>query len=147
MFPSVSRYTGNMSFGNKNGGQSNQESQQKMGLSSINSYLFTYLFIYFYFLFLYNDFYLFIFIVIFYFLGLHPQHIEVPRLGIKSELQLPAYATATQEPRCVYDLHHSSQQHHILNPLSEARNRTHNLMVPSQIHFCCITMGTPSINF
>ena len=29
------------------------------------------------------------------FLGPHPQHMEVPRLGVESELQLPAYTTAT----------------------------------------------------
>ena len=42
---------------------------------------------------------------------------EVARLGIKSEQQLLAYAmvTATLDPSCVYDLHHSSQQHWILN--------------------------------
>ena len=28
-------------------------------------------------------------------LGLHPQHMEVPGLWVKSELQLPAYTTAT----------------------------------------------------
>ena len=39
-----------------------------------------------------------------FFSGLHLQHMEVPRLGVKSELQLPAYttayatATATQNP-------------------------------------------------
>ena len=35
---------------------------------------------------------------------------EVPRLGVKLELQLPAYttATATPEPSCACDLHHSS---------------------------------------
>ena len=27
----------------------------------------------------------------------------------------------------------------ILNPLREARDRTHNLMVPSRIRFCCTT--------
>ena len=27
--------------------------------------------------------------IFFCFLGLHPQHIEVPRLGVESELQLP----------------------------------------------------------
>ena len=34
------------------------------------------------------------------FLGPHPQHMEVPRLGVKSELQLQAYATAiaTRDP-------------------------------------------------
>ena len=36
--------------------------------------------------------------VIFFFLGLHPHHMEVPRLGVKLELQLPAYATATLDP-------------------------------------------------
>ena len=29
------------------------------------------------------------------------------------------------------------------NPLSEARDQTHNLVVPSQICFCCTMMGTP----
>ena len=29
------------------------------------------------------------------FLGPHPQHMEVPRLGVESELQLPTYATVT----------------------------------------------------
>ena len=29
------------------------------------------------------------------FLGLHLQHVEAPRLGVQSELQLPAYTTAT----------------------------------------------------
>ena len=56
--------------------------------------------------------------------GPHPQHMEVLRLGVKSELQLPAYtpATATWDPSCVCDLQHSSQQRQILNPLSEARD-------------------------
>ena len=70
---------------------------------------------------------------------------EVPRLGVESELQLPAYATATetQDPSPICDLHHSSQQRQILNPLSEARDQTHNLMVASWIRFLCATMGTP----
>ena len=40
------------------------------------------------------------------------------------ELQLPAYttATATPDPGCVCDLHHSSWQCQILNPLIEARD-------------------------
>ena len=39
-------------------------------------------------------------ILFFCFLGPHPQHREVPRLGVKLELQLLAYniATATQDP-------------------------------------------------
>ena len=41
-----------------------------------------------------------------------PSAHEVPRLGVKSELQMPAYATATamQDPSRVYDLYHSSRQ-------------------------------------
>ena len=31
----------------------------------------------------------------FFFLEPHPRHMEVPRLGVKLELQLPAYTTAT----------------------------------------------------
>jgi len=67
----------------------------------------------------------------------HLQHMEVPRLGVKSMLQLPAYttATATQDPSHVCSLHHSSQQHQILNPLIKARDRTCALMDNSQIHF------------
>ena len=69
------------------------------------------------------------------FLWPHLQHLEVPRLGVKSELLLPACAraTATQDPSHTCNLHHSSQQCQILNPLSEARDRTCNLMVPSWI--------------
>ena len=66
-----------------------------------------------------------------------PGNMEAHRLGVELELQLPAYTTATamQDPSHVCDLHHSSWQHRIFNPLSEARDRTRNLMVPSQIHF------------
>ena len=39
-----------------------------------------------------------------------------------------------------YTTAHSNQ---ILNPLSEARDQTCNLMVPSQIRFHCAMMGTP----
>ena len=60
---------------------------------------------------------------------------EVPRLGAKSELQLPACATvtATQDLRLVCYLHHSSQQHQILNPLCKARDETCILMNASQV--------------
>ena len=36
--------------------------------------------------------------IFFLFLGLHVQHMGVPGLGVKSELQLLAYATATATP-------------------------------------------------
>ena len=56
---------------------------------------------------------------------------DVPRLEVDSELQLQAYTTATkQDPGCIFDLTrlHSLQQRQTLNPLSEARDQTHNLM-------------------
>ena len=71
---------------------------------------------------------------------------EVPRVGVKSELQLLAYPTATTMPdlSCVCNLHCSSRwQHCILNPLNKARNRTCVLMDTSQICFHWATMGIP----
>ena len=61
---------------------------------------------------------------------------EVPGLGVESELQLSAFAaaTATRDPICICDLHYSSRQHWIPNPLMEARDRTRILMDPNQIH-------------
>ena len=54
------------------------------------------------------------------------QHMEVPRLGVKSEPQLPAYTTATATAMpglsLICDLHHSSEQRWVLSPLSEARD-------------------------
>ena len=64
----------------------------------------------------------FLVFLLFAFLGLHLQHMRVPRLGSELELQLPAYATAMGHMSHVCDLQHCSWQHRILNPLSEARN-------------------------
>ena len=64
---------------------------------------------------------------------------EVPRLGVKSKLQLPAYtiatatAIATRDPSHVCDLRSSSWQLKILNPLSKARDRTRILMDTSWV--------------
>ena len=71
----------------------------------------------------------------FFFLGLHPWHMEIPRLGVKSELQLPTYITATavQDPSHVC-LHNRSRQRQILNLLSRVRDQT------------CILMDTNWVN-
>ena len=68
---------------------------------------------------------------------------EVPRLGVKLDLQLPAYTTAKAmgDPSLLSDLHRSSWQ--CFNPLSEARDRTRIPMDTSQVHFHCATVGTP----
>ena len=62
---------------------------------------------------------------------------EVPRLGVESELQLLAYttATATRDLSYICDLYHSSWQCQVLNPLSEARDGTRILIDTSRIHF------------
>ena len=52
---------------------------------------------------------------------------EVPRLGVELELQLPAYATAILDLSHICDLHHSLLQHQILNLLKEARDQTTSL--------------------
>jgi len=53
---------------------------------------------------------------------------KLPGLGIESEPLAYTTATATLDVSHVCDLHHSSQQHWILNLLSEARDRTCVLM-------------------
>ena len=47
-----------------------------------------------------------------------------------------ATATAMRDLSHVCNLHDRSQQHRILNPLSEARDQTHILMDTSQSHYC-----------
>ena len=79
------------------------------------------------------------------FLGPHPWHMEVPtRDRIRPQLLAYATDTATWDPSQICELHHSSQQRQISDPLSEARDRILILMDTSQIHFRCATMGTPT---
>ena len=74
-----------------------------------------------------------------------PEEYGSSQAGLELELQLLAYTTVTAkwDPSRVCNLHDSSQQLWILNPLKEARDRTCNLTVPSRIHFRCATTGTP----
>ena len=80
-------------------------------------------------------FFSFFFFFFFLLFELYPWHMEDPRLGVESELQLPAYttATATWVPSLICNLLHSSRQHQILNPLSKARDQTHILMDTGQV--------------
>ena len=89
--------------------------------------------------------YLFIYLFLsFVFLGLYLRHMELPRLGVESELQPPAYitATATWNLSHVCNLHHSSWQRQILNTLSEARDWTLIVMNTSQVCYHCARTGT-----
>ena len=71
----------------------------------------------------YNYFILFVLFCLVLFLGPHPRHMEVPRLGGESELQLPACTTATATQGSEPHLRPLPQlgPHWILNPPSEAR--------------------------
>ena len=66
----------------------------------------------------------FLLFVCFCFFSAALKHMEVPRLGVEMELQLPAYATAiaiaTQDPSCICDL---CTAHAMLdiNPLRESQ--------------------------
>ena len=57
----------------------------------------------------------------------------------------PMPQPATWDPSCICNLHHSSWQYWIPNPLSEARDRTLILMDASQTCFYSTTKGTPEL--
>ena len=79
-------------------------------------------------------FFIFLFFV---FLGPHLWYMELPRLGVESELQLPAYTTAIalQELSRICHLPCSLLQHWILNRMSKARDQICVLMDTSQAHY------------
>ena len=81
----------------------------------------------------------------FFFFGTAVADMEVPRLGVKSDLQPWAYTTAKamRDPSHIFHLHRSSWQRRIPNPLIEARDQTHILLDTSWIRFRCATKGTP----
>ena len=91
----------------------------------------------------------FFFFFFFFYLGLQVQHMEVPRLGVELELQLPAHttATATHDWSHTCDLHHSSWQCRILNPLSESRDQTCIFLDTSRVCFHWATMKMPTCIF
>ena len=71
------------------------------------------------------------------FLGPYLWLVEVPRPGVELELQLPVYTTAPTmpDPSPVCDLHHTSCQHWILDPLKEARDWICILVDTSRLHY------------
>ena len=70
----------------------------------------------------------------FFFLGLHLWQMEVPGLGVESELKLLAYAIATLNPNCICNIYCSLWQHWVLNPLSH--QGTHIKLLTS--HCVCV---------
>ena len=88
------------------------------------------------------EFYLFLFYFILFYFGLFAFSRATPVAygGSQARGLIGAAATGlrqshtTQDPSRVCNLHHSSRQRQILNPLSKARDQTHNLMVPSRFH-------------
>ena len=70
-----------------------------------------------------------------FFLGPYTWHMEVLRLGVELQLQMPAYATTTTMPDLshICNLHCSLWQGQIFNPLSETRDQTHILTDASQV--------------
>ena len=72
---------------------------------------------------------------------------EVPRLGVESELQAYARATATQDLSHICNLNHSSWQCQIPDPMNKARDQAHILIDTSQIRFHCAMIGTPNFCF
>ena len=82
-------------------------------------------------------------------LGLYLWHMEVPRLGVSLELQLPTYTTATAMPDSsrICDLQYSWWQCRILNPLNEPWDRACILMDTSWVRYRWAIMGTPKVFF
>ena len=86
-------------------------------------------------------FFFFFFFFLFFGLFLGPclWHMEVPQARGQIGAAV-AYATATAtaawDPSCIFELHHSSQQCWILNPLSKARDGTRSLTDTSPVCYC-----------
>ena len=70
---------------------------------------------------------------------------KVPGLQVESELQLQTDTTAKamRDLSCIFDLHHSSRQRRIPDPMSRARDRTTFLMDTSLIGYRWPTTETP----
>ena len=87
--------------------------------------------------------------IFFFLLRLHLQHMEIPIQAVEFELQLLAYTTSTAmpDPSHVFDLHHSSWQCWILNPLNKSRDRTCICMHTSWVYYHWATKGNLKIPY
>ena len=74
-------------------------------------------------------------------LGLHLWHMEVPRLEVILEPVPQPVQCRIRVVSVTYNTAHGNAGPP--NPLSKARDRTHNLVDTSQICFCCATTRTP----
>ena len=72
-------------------------------------------------------------------------HMEVPRLGVELELQPPSCttATATQDPSCLCDLHHSLWQCQILTRWVRPEIEPMSSWILVRFTTCWATTGTP----
>ena len=80
------------------------------------------------------------------FLGPQVWHMEIPRLGVKLKLQLPAYTTATTiwDPSHICSLNRSSRQCQHLNSLSKAGDQSQIFEDISWVCFCWAIIETPN---
>ena len=77
---------------------------------------------------------------------------EFSRPGVKLELRLPAHAThttstSTRNPSHICNLHHSSWQRQILNPLSKPRDQTTSSWILVGFITRWATIVTPKFQF
>ena len=88
----------------------------------------------------------FYFLFLFGFLGLHPRHMEIPRLVVEWSCSHQPTPQPQQHriwaASVTYTTAHCNSRS-ITHWVSEARDWTHILMDTSKIHYLCATMGTP----
>ena len=86
---------------------------------------------------------LFFFLFIFFFLLFRSETMAFGGSQARGWIGATAIGWGMQDLSPICDLHHSSWQHWILNPLSDARDWTCNLTVTSRSRFRCTTTRTP----
>ena len=79
-----------------------------------------------------TKFYFYFYFLIFAFLRPHPRHMDIPRLGVQSELQLSACTTAMGSEPCLRPTPQLTATQDP-RPLSEARDQALILMEPSRV--------------